>query len=221
MTQGYVLALTDNNQQISEMRGAIREVVGDLNVENWFFPGHAEGDGCLGKLCVSIFDKIAVPNADKPLALHMTFEIPSFFIPSLNGLKRGDPVKVTVRNLHLTIRPQKTQVTISEINAASIITAGFSAHRGANNDWTYKEWNEERLKSLAAELLMTANTKLTIVSDLNQALRRFQGVPYPYLTEMGVNIVKQLSAQIAHNLDAIRPPNVPAIEVQVTTQNWG
>lgn len=218
--------LTKQNQEISNERGAIRRLIGELNLGNgWIIPAHEEGDGCMGTLSVSQYQPLAVPNATKNLALHITFNIEHLFIPSITGLKRPQPaqVSITLSNLHLTARPEKNQMTISAINASSILDAQISIHRGVNNGWSYGKWEgEEKFTNLAAALGMAADTKPAILNDLSQALQNYSATPLPWLSGIGTTIQNQISTQITNNLNASRIQNgVPnPVGVNVTTENW-
>lgn len=187
--------LTDKNQVLTQQKGAIRRLLGDLNItlahgDTWVFPNHEKGDGILGTLSVSQFRDIpAIPG----LVLHVTFGIEHLAIPGQQKLSKDGKITVTLKGLHLTGRSRKKQLTISEINAGSILDSQISFHRGPTNAWSYKEWEENRLKALAAELNMMAAAKEDIIAQLDAALTTYNNA---YIERVGDEIAAQIKTTI-------------------------
>ncbi|WP_257447814.1 hypothetical protein [Archangium lipolyticum] len=220
-----MIQLTDRNQELST--SDIQTLLGTFEVGTgrvWTFPHPSEGDGRVGKLCVSTFRRIPVAGATQDLALHVTFQIPTLIIPSIGGVRRDRrvDVRLTVSNLHLTARPVSSQLIISE-DGSSVVQSKVSIHRGANNAWS-RLGEADKMTDLAAALGMSVANAQT---NIPTALADYNGV---YIQELGPLLVTRLERKIKDRLGISGPidPSDPKkgtldslpFTVIVTPTNW-
>lgn len=223
-----MLILTERAQQQFKSKD-LREALGTIKVkcgsDEWEFPDHTKGDGCVGKLSVSKFHEIAVhDDATQPLAIHVTFNIGHFYVPGVRKLGKGKTVKIDCRleNLHFTARPKNSQLTISE-DGASIVESQKSSHRGTKPEqsWTHEK-GEDRLVKIGIELGFGEGEKEEFKRHITDALAKFSG---ELLANVGQLIVTEVESLIKSRArlpgDDNKDTDVSEyMKPSVTTLNW-
>jgi hypothetical protein len=219
------ITIRDGNQQLDA--AGIQDLLGTCEVgigRQWKFPHPSQGDGRVGKLTVSEYREVTVEGANQPLAMHVTFQIPTLTIPSLATVRRELQVNVpvTLSNLHLTARPLNSQLTISA-DGASIVQSQVSIHRGRANDWSHVG-DQQRQDRLAVALGLNAGAGF--LAAITAALADYDG---NYIGDLGPLVVQRIQYKIKDRLVVPKEPvsdRNPAkldtlpVNVNVTRENW-
>gem|GEM_PF-2603120 len=197
VVQRVVFDVENANQQLNTNQ-LIRQIMGSFTASGWTFPNQDDGDGCVGRLCVSQFRQAAVAGADQDLAIHISFNIDQVFIPSTNAMQAGTDVRIEVHDLHLTARPLADQQAIGALaGAITVAQRQRSVHAGPGNDWNYKG-NAALTNRLGDWLNMPA---LGRQAALDAALDPFYAEIATYRTDLEERLRRKVKDNVNHAFD--------------------
>lgn len=188
----------------------LAKVFADWKFKNFTFPGKDEPDGCVGKKCISKAYKIVLRRRapdntwkaypDKTQGLlsgHLYFKASCGMVK-----KSTQRMKLTVHELHFTVRRSKSQFLIDDAGPSSL-TSAESIHINRNTSWG----REQNLKALARALandlpsLDPAFTAEEISLFLTDCLKATQDTMKTLATEFEDAVVKRFQTSVGVDVE--------------------
>jgi len=144
----------------------VRTIFGSsFGIGVWKFPKQADGDGIMGKNCISASYTVSVTGTDKVLALHLNFMVVPGSMTAPTTVNDFTNLTLSLSLLHMTARTANNQGGIVA-NGPSILTAGNSIHCGPGNDW---DWTKPNVTNLQNEMGCSLVNLQTALAGYGQA----------------------------------------------------